>query len=223
MSELEKKVELFAGNPEQRCACMLLLDTSGSMEGDKIRALNEGLGLFKQAMTSDPLACIRVEIGVITFDSDVKVVHDFSAPDDFAPPQLTAQGLTHMAEGMTKALDMVEARKSFYRANNVSYYRPWVFMITDGEPQGEAEAAIQQAARRVKDEEESHRVVFYAVGVQDANMHRLGQMVVRTPLKLAGLNFRELFVWLSKSIGAVARSKPTDGQVPLPPAGWATT
>ena len=41
------------------------------------------------------------------------------------------------------------------------------------------------------------------------------------PVKLKGLAFRELFQWLSKSLSAVAQSRPGE-QVALPPVGWAT-
>jgi len=36
----------FAENPEPRCPCVLLLDTSGSMSGEKIASLNAGLQTF---------------------------------------------------------------------------------------------------------------------------------------------------------------------------------
>ena len=40
--------ESFADNPEPRCPCVLLLDTSGSMAGQPIRELNDGIQAFKQ-------------------------------------------------------------------------------------------------------------------------------------------------------------------------------
>jgi uncharacterized protein YegL len=116
---------------------------------------------------------------------------------------------------------MVQARKGTYRQNGVAYYRPWIFMITDGEPQGEAESAIQQATARLKADEANKRVAFFAVGVENANMQRLAEIVVRTPVKLVGLNFVEMFVWLSKSMEAVSQSR-TDEQIALPPPGWAS-
>ena len=51
-------------------------------------------------------------------------------------------------------------------------------------------------------------------------MARLKEMVVRAPVKLVGLNFVEMFVWLSRSMEKVAQSR-TDEQVALPPPGWA--
>ena len=130
---LEEAVE-FAENPEPRCPCVLLLDTSGSMKGEPIDALNKGLQAFKTDLGKDPLAARRVEIAVVTFDNEIKVVQDFVTVDNFNPPVLEAQGQTFMGGGIQKALDLVQARKTQYRANGVAYYRPWVFMITDGEP-----------------------------------------------------------------------------------------
>ncbi|MEK7685073.1 MAG: VWA domain-containing protein [Verrucomicrobiota bacterium] len=216
--KLEEAVE-FAENPEPRCPCVLLLDTSGSMKGDPITALNQGLIAFKEDLSKDPLASRRVELAVVTFDNEVKVRQDFVTVDQFEPPALTAQGQTFMGGAIQKALDLIQARKSQYRANGIAYYRPWVFMITDGEPQGEPEVIVQQAAQRLKSDEANKRVAFFAVGVENANMARLAEIVVRTPVKLIGLDFIEMFVWLSKSMEAVAQSR-TDEQVALPPPGW---
>ena len=46
----------FADNPEPRCPCVLLLDTSKSMSGDRIAALNQGLQAFRDEIMKDPLA-----------------------------------------------------------------------------------------------------------------------------------------------------------------------
>ena len=218
---LDEAVE-FAENPEPRCPCVLLLDTSGSMNGAPINALSEGGRSFKDELAKDTLASKRVEVAVVTFDSDVRVVQDFVTADRFDPPVLTAQGYTHMGAAIHQALDMIQARKEQYRTNGIVYYRPWVFMITDGEPQGEPDDVVDLAAQRIKDDEASKHVAFFAVGVPPkANMTRLGEIVVRTPVSLKGLNFVDMFVWLSRSMQAVSHSK-VDDQVALPPAGWST-
>lgn len=215
---LEEAVE-FAENPEPRCPCILLLDTSGSMQGEAINSLNEGLQIFKQELDRDNLAKKRVEVAIVTFNSEVEVIQDFVTADDFEPPTLTAQGLTQIGTAILQGLEMIEARKQMYRANGVSYYRPWIFLITDGEPQGEPDSAFEQAAQRIKDSESNKHVAFFAVGVEAANMERLSQIAVRHPLKLQGLNFKELFIWLSASMQRVSQSQ-FDEQAPLPPANW---
>jgi len=218
-SILEDAVE-FAENPEPRCPCILLLDTSGSMKGEPLDALNEGLRTFQQELDRDSLAKKRVEVAIVTFNSDVEIEQDFVTADDFKPPVLKAKGLTHMGEAILRGLDMLQVRKALYREHGVSYYRPWLFLITDGEPQGEAEELIEQAAQRIKDDEANKHVAFFAVGVEAADMSRLSQISVRDPLKLKGLNFKELFVWLSASMQQVSQSAQMDEQLPLPPVTW---
>ena len=215
---LESAVE-FAENSEPRCPCILLLDVSYSMSGAPINALNEGLRIFRDGLNQDGLTKKRVEIAIVTFGSKVKVVQEFVTVDRFWPQTIKVGGATYMGAGIDKALDILQARKALYKANAISYYRPWVFMITDGEPT-DNDLVVDRAAQRIRDEESEKRVAFFAVGVEGVNMTRLSQIVVRTPVKLKGLKFREMFLWLSASMDRVSHSK-LDEQVPLTsPAGW---
>ena len=218
-SQLQEEVE-FADNPEPRCPCVLLLDTSGSMAGPRIKALNDGLATFRDDLLKDSLASRRIEIAIVTFGTDVGLIQDFVTVDNFEAPHLIASGSTPMAAAIERALDLADERKETYKRNGVSYYRPWVFMITDGQPEGESEEAIQHAAKRVKERESQKGVAFFAVGVEGANMNRLAQIAVRGPVKLQGLKFRDMFVWLSASMQAVSHSEVTDVMVGLQPIGW---
>jgi len=218
MSEFEQipfGASEFADNPEPRCPCLLLLDTSESMEGGPINELNRGLAIFRQELAADPLAMKRVEIGLVTF-GPVQLVSDFQTPDQFRPPSLNGAGDTPMGAAIAGGLEMVRQRKQAYKANGIPYYRPWVFMITDGAPTDD----WRPAAAMVKDGEAAKGFSFFAVGVQHADMDILKQIAVRTPLKLAGLQFRDLFLWLSSSLSSVSRSG-VGQEVPLLPPGWA--
>ncbi len=210
----------FAENPEPRCACVLLLDTSGSMQGPPISQLNLGLGSFKDELLADALAAKRVEIAVVTFSDMPRLAVDFTDAAGFEPPVLTAGGQTAMGAAIRDALGRLATRKATYASNGIAYYRPWVFLITDGEASDDYLSAAQQ----VHDGEARGAFSFYAVGVTDANMEKLGQIAPpnRPPVKLDGLRFRDLFVWLSKSIRTVSRSNI--GQtISLDPPGWTTT
>jgi uncharacterized protein YegL len=217
---LETSVE-FAENPEPRCACVLLLDTSGSMGGAPIAALNEGLRTFKDTLAKDPVASKRVEIAVVTFDSNVRLLQDFVTIEQFDPPVISdLGGATLMSAGINMSLELVHNRKAQYRSSGVTYYQPWVFMITDGAPT-EPDEEVRRTGERIKEAETNKRLSFFAVGVEGANMEKLRSISVRDPVKLKGLDFAAMFVWLSASMQRVSASKAGQ-QVPLQPVGWGT-
>jgi uncharacterized protein YegL len=205
----------FASNPEPRCPCVLLLDVSGSMNGRAIDELNAGLNTFRDELSTDALAMKRVEVGIVTF-GPVKVEMPFTGASMFYPPKLEAQGDTPMGEAIRQALNMLEDRKREYRANGIAYFRPWIFLITDGAPTDQ----WQTAAASVREGEESKKFAFFAIGVKSANMDILAQISSRTPLSLDGMKFRELFSWLSTSLRSVSRSTPGQAVALEPPSGW---
>ena len=207
----------FATNPDPRCPCLLLLDTSGSMAGAPIQALNQGLQTFQMDIVKDALAQRRVEVGIITFgNGGVRQVQDFVTVGNFQAPTLSVSGDTPMGEAINRGIEMLRARKDQYKNHGIAYYRPWIFMITDGAPTD----SWQAAAQGIKSEESNKGLVFFAVGVASANMNILSQIAVRPPLMLQGLNFVDLFIWLSQSQQRVSNSKIGE-QTALPPPGWA--
>lgn len=212
----------FVHNPENRCPVTLLLDTSASMRGEPIAELNAGLRSFQHQIQTDELASLRVELSIVGFGGSVQMVQDFMNVDEIGPPQLEAAGDTPMGEAMDLGLRLVEARKAVYRANGIHYYRPWVFLITDGAPTDGP--AWQDAAMDMQEADLSGKLTFFTVGVQGADMQILKEIASpnRPPLMLQGLKFRDLFHWLSASVRRVSMSRIGGETLALPPVhGWA--
>ena len=226
-ANLEELVEI--ANPQHpHCATVLLVDTSGSMAGDKIRQLNDGLRFFQDDVASDDLARKRVEVAVISFGGDVTVAQDFSAIDDFGPPEMAAGGGTPMGAAILRGIEMVRERKTAYKQQGTDYFRPWIFLITDGEPtdMSPGDELWTQAVGQVHDGERDREFLFFAVGVEPADMNILKQIAPdeRPPLQLRPGRFKEMFAWLSKSQRQVSASRVGE-HVPLEdptgPTGWA--
>jgi uncharacterized protein YegL len=208
----------FVDNPSQRCPLLLLLDVSGSMTGRPIEELNAGLVLLKDELSADPLASKRVQVGVVTF-GPVETLTGFVDARDWNPPVLTVKGNTPMGAAIEHGLQLLETQKAVYKSNGIPHYRPWVFLITDGGPTD----AWSNAARLVHEGEAHKKFKFFAVGVEQAKFDVLKQISVSDPIALKGLRFRDLFAWLSSSLGAVSRSNPGDEvklENPTGPKGW---
>jgi len=205
----------FANNPESRCPCILLLDTSYSMSGAPIQELNQGVKILKEELQNDSLASKRVEVAIVTF-GPTTLESDFKTVDQFYPKDLIANGDTTMGGAIRLGIELVTKRKQVYKENGVGYYKPWVILITDGAPTDD----VSFAAQIIKDGEERNSFAFFAIGVEGANMDILKQISHRAPLKLKGLAFKEFFLWLSASMKMVSSKNPGTAVNLLPP-GWA--
>src|SRR5262249_17405993 len=157
--------------PEPRLPCVLLLDTSGSMDGRPIEELNAGLLAYRDAVLTDPLATKRVEVALVTFGGTVRVLSDFTPIHAFFPPRLEASGETPMGAAIQQGLELLRQRKEAYRSHGIAYFRPWLFLITDGVPTDDWKAVPEQ----VRQGEDTKALSFFTVGVGSADFGVLRQ------------------------------------------------
>jgi len=232
MSDYGFEPAVKSDNRDPRVACALLLDTSASMGGAPIEQLNAGYATLCKELQEDPLARKRTEVTVITFGGSARVAVPFQEGRDLTPTWFNANGATPLGAALDLGLDELLARKQAYKAAGLEYYRPWLFVVTDGAPTDGA--TFDRAVQRVREVEADKGVTVFAVGVAGADLGALEQLsAVRDPVRLEGLRFVQLFQWLSASMTVVSQSSPGSSdaeiaenedaeQTDLPsPRGWA--
>jgi uncharacterized protein YegL len=193
------------------------------MQGAPIDLLNKGLETFAAELMQDRLAQKRVEVAVVTFGERVSLIQDFCSPASFIPPKLQASGSTPMGEAVVQGMQIIENRKASYRQAGVAYFRPWIFLITDGAPTDSNTHYWHQAVDSVRIGEENRHLLFFGVAVNDADRGMLNQLCPpnRPSMKLSGLSFRELFTWLSSSLKSVSSANPGSQLALTSPSSWA--
>lgn len=126
----------FADNANERTPCVLVLDCSGSMRGEPIKQLNAGLKALEKELKDDIDASSRVQLLIIkAFGKDEAVVSsDWIDAMNFEAPEMEAGGLTPLGKAMELALQKIEEQKCLYDSCGITSKRPWIFLISDGEP-----------------------------------------------------------------------------------------
>ena len=192
-----------AENFEQKCLCVLVLDVSGSMRGEPIKELNNGLQDFYNEIMADETTSQRLEVSIMTFNHAVQTLQEPALIENVTIPTLTAYGSTAMVDAVNEAIDKVEARKKWYKDTNQPYYRPWIILMTDGEPDDGQD--VYGLAKRIENDVKDKHYVFMSVGIEGANMKTLQtlQGSGMAPAKLKGLKFKQFFQWLSASMGTI--------------------
>lgn len=216
-------------NKDQKCPVVLLLDTSGSMSGQPIDELNKAIIKLKDDILEDALLSNRLEVGIVAFDDDARVERgiDLITPETQLPI-LSIGGVTNLVAGMEKAIELVEDRKTFYKANGEQYYRPFIVLFTDGAPTNSAEE-IEAIDLKIQTMSDNKKFVFLPFGVEGADMQLLAKLAAQTAderlqnkakaYKMKDVTkFSEVFAFVSASIsgamqqttGATVAQLPSD-------------
>jgi len=187
---------------EMHLPCVVLVDTSSSMSRDRAQ-LHQGLIELGEAL--DEQARGRVEFCIIGFDDDARVLVPFGPAYDYEAPDIECKGMTAMHSAVECALNELEIRKNQYKENKTSYYRPWIYMLTDGGANDADNGAFDRLVQSQKDK----RCIFFPVAIgEDADKELLKSLnedgVV---LKASRENFKNSFVYLSNSISLASVSE----------------
>ncbi|ETK11032.1 hypothetical protein T230_00060, partial [Tannerella sp. oral taxon BU063 isolate Cell 1/3] len=82
---------------------------------------------------------------------------------------------TPMISAIDEAIVLAEDRKNWYKDQGLGYYRPWIVLMTDGEPDEISE--VSDMAAKLRDLSAGKKINFTAIGIgDDVNMEVLGEL-----------------------------------------------
>lgn len=216
---MEFKTQDTNENYEEKTLCVFVLDCSGSMiRADRIGKMEAGLREFMKEIGDDTATSQCLEIAVITYSAEFQLVVQPTLVERANLPKLVADGPTLMIPAIDEAIRVVEERKKYYRGM-VPYRRPFIILLTDGEPypEGQDFAGVKS---RIQEGESGAHFTFWAIGVGEANMAFLTGLSVRPPRKLEGTKFMQFFEWLGNSMKIVSQA-PSGSKAKIPsPDDW---
>jgi len=191
----------------RRLPVYLVLDCSGSMSGEPIEAVRQGMRLLVNDLKGDPQALENAWMSVITFESGAKQVVPLTEVGSFSEPSLNAGGSTALGEALRllgKCVDK-EVRKT--TATQKGDWKPLVFVMTDGQPTDSWEKAADELKKR-----KIGNIIGCAAGpgADDAVLKRLTECVVRLSDTSPG-TLQAFFKWVSASVSTTSASVSAKG------------
>ncbi len=200
----------------------LLLDTSASMFGAPIQAVQQGVHLIHRELLNNPHAIETVYLSVITFDSSARQIVQLTSVEAFTPPTLQAQGNTAMGAAITLLNDALDRELRPNTEGRKGDYRPLIFLLTDGAPTDQWKEPVTKIKARI-----THKLgALVALGCgPNANVTLLKE-ITNDVIKMSDVSSESLhqfFKWVSSSIQRTSQridSKADEGgldALPLPP------
>lgn len=201
----------------RRLPVYLLVDTSGSMHGEAIEAVRNGLQVMLSALMQDPYALETAYLSVIAFDSSARQLTPLTELTSFQLPNLQANGMTAMGEALSLLADCIQREVVKGSAEQKGDWKPVVFLLTDGAPTDDLDRGIN-AIRQVK----TGTFVACAAGpgADTGTLKRITETVVSLDTADA-TSIKSFFQWVSSSISVssqkIESGKEVSGLDELPP------
>ena len=201
----------------RRLPVYFLLDTSGSMFGEPIQALNNALSGMINTLRTDAQALDSLWLSIITFDREVKEIVPLTELVSFQLPEITCpqSGPTHTGKGLEVLYEKVTTEVRKGSPTQKGDWRPLLFVFTDGKP-----SDIQLYREMIPKIKSVNfgAVVACAAGhlADDSMLKELTDTVVHLDTADSS-TLKQFFKWVSDTIEQGNKSMGTVENVSLPP------
>jgi len=205
--------ELEAGM--RRLPVYMLLDCSGSMSGEPIEAVKQGVKYLLSELRGDPQALETVWLSVITFDSSARQVVPLTDLTKFKEPQINASGSTALGEALSLLSSSIDKEVRKTTPSQKGDWKPLIFLMTDGEPTD----SWERPADNIKNRRPGNIIACGAgSGVNVNTLKRITETVVMMQ-NYSPDTFKAFFKWVSASVTTASQKVATKGDAPidLPP------
>jgi uncharacterized protein YegL len=203
----------------RRLPVYLVLDTSGSMMGEPIAAVETGVQTLVSALRQDPYALETAYLSIITFDSNAKQIVPLTELTAFQMPSIAATGLTSLGDALKLLADKIDNEVAKTTAEVKGDWKPLVFIMTDGAPTDDWQKGLAEFRKR-----KTGMVVACAAG-QGAETNVLKQItecVVQLDTADSS-TIKAFFKWVSASVSTGSQKVDSGnevvgiGELPPPP------
>lgn len=182
----------------RRLPVYLMLDTSGSMHGEPIEAVKNGLQLLVSTLNQDPYALETAYLSVITFNDHAQQITPLTELTAFQQPRLDAGGPTALGEALLLLCERVDAEVTKTTYETKGDWKPLVFIMTDGVPTDDIARGLEELKKR------KFGIVVACAAGQNADTDLLKQITeCVVQLDTAdGSTIKAFFKWVSASVSA---------------------
>lgn len=205
----------------RRLPVYLLLDTSGSMNGEPIEAVKNGVQVMISSLRQDPQAIETAFISIITFDSTARQLVPLTDLASFQMPDIKASGTTALGEALSLLSNCIDNEVAKTTMEQKGDWKPMVFIMTDGIPTDNWQNGLQEFLKR-----KTAVTVACAAGTK-ADTNSLKQ-ITSNVVSLDTTDTQTIakfFAWVSASIGVSSTRVEHSGkevtgleELPPPPA-----
>ena len=206
----------------RRLPVYLLLDCSGSMVGEPIEAVKQGVKALLSELRGDPQALETAYLSVITFDSSARQIIPLTELMLFKEPDIQAEGATALGGALNVLIDCIKTEVHKSTETQKGDWRPLVFILTDGSPTDIEE--FNKAAKLLTTVKTAN-IIACAAG-SSANTSYLKQITENVLMMntLSAGDMAQFFAWVSGSIKMSSKSiDAAPGaaiELPPPPQGF---
>lgn len=206
----------------RRLPVYLVLDTSGSMIGEPIEQVKNGVQTLVSALRQDPHALETAYLSVITFNSNAQQVVPLTELASFKTPELQASGITELGAALKLTGERASQEVEKTTPSAKGDWKPMVFLMTDGMPTDDWKKGLERFLS-----EKWAIVVGCAIGSGDASVNDVllticGEAVFQLDTADSGA-ISAFFKWVSASISTSSQKVESNielgslSELPPPP------